>query len=259
MSVKRELWSQQITGDHVPAWPCPKCGHAGLRISSGSLAVMEDRKTAGHSFYSGDEDTWFRSGRFSCILICPHRSCQELCAVAGDISIDHTGNDEESYDPTPRCLPKLITPGPQLISVPPLCPKEVATEIRAAFSLFWYDHAACLNRIRYAVEILLTKLGVPRFAVNKNHRRGPISLDSRISMLRSRRSEMAELCDRMLALKHLGNAGSHPGVKITKEDAFDAFDILSRLLACMYPEEDPDRSRLTKEINKRKGPRRKKV
>jgi hypothetical protein len=58
-----------------------------------------------------------------------------------------------------------------------------------------------------------------------------------------------------MAVKHLGNAGSHPSVEIDDQDVFDGFDILEHVLIQLYERTDSDLAKMVKEINKRKGPR----
>ena len=59
------------------------------------------------------------------------------------------------------------------------------------------------------------------------------------------------------AVKHLGNAGSHPGIKVTDDDVFDGFDILERVLQDMYSDDSSELSRTVTQINMKKGPRKK--
>ena len=102
-----------------------------------------------------------------------------------------------------RAAPRRSTPAPPMIQIPKLCPKPVRQEIEAAFSLFWVDYAASLNRIRNVIEIILTEMGVKRFG-RKGGKRTRLSLDSRIQALQSKKPAASELCDRLLAVKHLG-------------------------------------------------------
>lgn len=62
----------------------------------------------------------------------------------------------------------------------------------------------------------------------------------------------------MVAVKHLGNAGSHAGEKVARKDVFDGFDILERVLNDMYTDHETELAKMVAQINKRKGPRKKK-
>jgi hypothetical protein len=56
----------------------------------------------------------------------------------------------------------------------------------------------------------------------------------------------------MMAVKHPGNAGSHPG-KVDDEAVFDGFDILSYILDERYANAHNAIAALSKAINKSKG------
>lgn len=142
-----------------------------------------------------------------------------------------------------------------MIRIPERCPKPIADEVRAAFGLFWLDHSSALNRIRIAIELLLTKMGVKRHGQKSGGGRTRLSLDSRIAILRSKKPKLTWLCDQLLAVKHLGNAGSHPG-DVQIKDVFDGFDILEQILNDTYSNDASLLAKMVRQINKRKGPRR---
>jgi hypothetical protein len=82
-----------------------------------------------------------------------------------------------------------------------------------------------------------------------------VTLHKRIENLQATRPKLKELCDQMMAVKHLGNAGSHPGIQVRDTDVFDALDILERILQDTYSGHPGQLARAVKQINKRKGPR----
>jgi hypothetical protein len=256
IAVDRNLWEASIYGDHVPAWPCPKCGVPGLRIVNESFCSVENRKTGGRQFHVDDDTTWFGTGRFVCVLQCERGACGEICSVAGDFVINYV-DFQEGDSLHPGCTPRVIAPGPQVIKTPKRCPDKVKAEIDASFLLHWSDHASCLNRIRNALELLLTEMKIPKTTIDKHRSRKLLNLHDRIIALERRKPGLKPLCDRMMAVKHLGNAGSHAGEKVKREDVFDGFDILERVLHDMYSTTDGELSKMVREINKRKGPRKK--
>jgi Domain of unknown function (DUF4145) len=143
-----------------------------------------------------------------------------------------------------------------MISIPRACPKGVREEVVAAFSLYWIDLAASLNRIRNALELVLDDLKVPKSTLDKvKKKRNRLNLHNRINILKKKRPKLEIICERMMAVKHLGNAGSHPGVPVFADDVFDGFDILERVLEDMYSEHPGELARAVKQINQRKGPR----
>jgi hypothetical protein len=144
-----------------------------------------------------------------------------------------------------------------MIVIPNDCPKEIKQEVTAAFALFWNDNSACLNRIRNALELILTDLKVPRTKITSKNKRVRYSLHERIEILEGKKPKLKDICDRMMAVKHLGNAGSHPGDKVERKDVFDGFDILERVLRDMYSTTEGALTKMVRQINKRRGPRKK--
>jgi hypothetical protein len=194
------------------------------------------------------------TGRFVCLLRCPRTECQEACAVSGDTVTDC---DEDGYYVAGR--PKSVTPPLPIVQIPDECPEPVCDEIQAAFTLFWCDNAACLNRVRNALELLLDDLKIPR---GKNDhtagKRRRLQLHQRIERLEAKRPKLKAICDRMMAVKHLGNAGSHAGEKVQQKDVYDGFDILERVLHDMYSDHETELAKMVAQINRRKGPRKEK-
>ncbi len=141
-----------------------------------------------------------------------------------------------------------------MLPIPKRCPKSIEGEVCAAFALYWLDHASSLNRIRNAIGLMLTEMGIKRHSLKSGGGRIRLTLDARIQVLRSKKPAVSELCDRLLAVKHLGNAGSHPG-NVHIDDVFDGFDILEQVLAETYTNHTSVLAKMVKQINQRKGPR----
>jgi hypothetical protein len=197
----------------------------------------------------------FDTGRFVCLLQCTKPGCLESCAVSGNYRVD------EEYIADGRRLyasgrPTSITPPPPMIYIPKGCPKPIRQEVLAAFALFWLDHSSSLNRIRNAIELLLTEMRVKRHGKKEGGGWTRLALDSRIQVLRSKKPALSGLCDRLLAVKHLGNAGSHPGA-VHIDDVFDGLDILEQVLNDLYTNHASALAKMVKQINQRKGPRKK--
>jgi hypothetical protein len=252
MPVNRKLWQSRVSHDDVPNWPCPKCGAASLIMVKDSFLTVEDSRTAQNK-HDQDFEPDSPSGRFVCLLACTKSACRETCAVSGNYDTwqDHNEHGEWLYA---SGRPTAITPPPPMIHVPATCPAPIREEVFAAFSLFWIDYSSSLNRIRNAIELLLTKMGIKRFGKKKTGGRSIIALDGRIQILRNKKVSLGDLCDRLLAVKHLGNAGSHPG-DATESDVFDGLDIVEQVLNEIYEKHASVLAKMVKQINARKGPR----
>ena len=57
-----------------------------------------------------------------------------------------------------------------------------------------------------------------------------------------------------MAVKWLGNAGSHSGTTVSAEDVLDAYELMEKLLAEVFNEESKKLKALAKKIIENKGP-----
>lgn len=80
--------------------------------------------------------------------------------------------------------------------------------------------------------------------------RKPLLLHARIQLLAQKQPELANF---IMAVKWIGNAGSHAS-SIARDDALDGFKILDHVLTKVFVSDDEDIKRLQKKINKKKGP-----
>jgi hypothetical protein len=69
------------------------------------------------------------------------------------------GHDEHADWLYPNGRPTSVNPPPPLIHIPDGCPAPIRQEVVAAFGLYWLDYSSALNRIRNAIELLLTEMG----------------------------------------------------------------------------------------------------
>jgi hypothetical protein len=122
--------------------------------------------------------------------------------------------------------PLACHPMPDIIEVPAKCPNEVSNELRSAFALFWAHPEACAGRIRVALEGLMTHLGVPKERTAKTGKVIHIDLHDRIDIFSL---TDAGTGTQLMALKWLGNAGSH-GRTVSRSDLLDAFEIMEHAL-----------------------------
>jgi hypothetical protein len=168
--------------------------------------------------------------------------------------------DERHYDPLGEAggyveyfRPLFFSDPPHIVTLPESTPQTVKDDLIASFRLFWSDSDAAANRIRASVEHLLTALRVNRTSGRGNARgsRQFLTLHERI---RRFRENEASLADHLLAVKWLGNVGSHPG-GITQEDVLDGYEIIQYVLDELYIRRSHRINRLSRAINRRRGPR----
>lgn len=247
MPIDRKLWLQDMTKEACPAWPCHRCKQGYLTPVTDTFKVEEtaDSKEA------HDQEFWeveWLKERFVCILKCNRIGCGEAVVVAGHNVVTYVSDDHADY-PLVTYRPDFFHPAPDMLTVPTNCPENVKEEIRESFRLFWVDLPACANRIRSAIESVLTHLGVPVTTPQGTY----LSAHSRINYYSGMNPANSQLANLMLAVKWIGNAGSHTG-SVKEKDIFDGFDLLEYVLNTLYPPPTLNLAALAQSINAAKGP-----
>ena len=124
-------------------------------------------------------------------------------------------------------------------------------ELTKAFGLYWSDRGSSANRLRAATETLLSERRVPRFTINRNRKRVRISLHDRIEIFKARDADSAEY---LLAIKWLGNTGSHYGLdEFSDDDLLDGFELFEHVVERVYRRPEHRLKKIAKGINVRKG------
>lgn len=243
--VDRARWSGGF-GDGI-WWRCDWCGDC-LQVQSGSVHAG-----AGRSLDHDSDPAPVWEKRFSCLLKC--RKCSEIVAVAGIAAyeeVPHVVTDPdgdvvaEEMETVVTYYPRYVNPAPPFFEVPSGCPEGVKEQLGRVFSLYWHDAGAALNAVRSSVEKLLDALGVDT-ARNLHER-----IEDKFAPAEP------ELSTHLLAVKYLGNPGSHGDeTTVGKNDVLDALEVLAHVLDELYvqrPRREKTKS-LVNEINKNRGPR----
>lgn len=253
MAIHRALWEEPITYHKTPPWPCPTCKVGILQLKEDSL--HHDQSWASRD--ARDEPDWdpeWVVGRFSCLLYCNNAKCGEVVSVAGKQGTEWQPTEQDPFCYQTYFMPEYMSPAPDIFPIPEQTPEVVASEIRKAFELFWVDTSASANRIRSSLEILLTIKRVKRHE-QTNKGRKSLSLHRRIELFSLKEPELGQS---LMAVKWLGNAGSHSS-PISRDDIFDGLDILHHTLEVMFNDRTKIIRKLRAEINRRKGPRKPRI
>jgi Domain of unknown function (DUF4145) len=208
-----------------------------------SLRVAETRESLeapGHP----DWDPSWTTEQFVCLLRC--QNCSEVYSVAGISGYQEAGGPVLEF--LQALDPRYIEPAPQIFAIPRRYPKEAKRELQAAFSLFWPDPGAALNRLRTSLELYLDAEGVQRKARKKDGSYRQLSLHERIQRFAAKHPEIDET---MLAVKWLGNLGSHETV--SRREALEAFELLDYILEEVVEGRRARLKSMAKAINKAKG------
>jgi hypothetical protein len=251
--VDRRALKLPFTLKSAPDWTCPSCKKAPLRIREDTFFREELEHSRDHS-HDAWEPEWIRYV-YSCLLVCSNDKCKEIVASGGtgsvdwDVVEDEKGNVDQVWEDHFR--PKFFEPPLEIFSLPKDCPESVSQPIRNSFAVFFSEPHAASNNVRIAIEALLTELKVRRFKV-VGGKRIFVSLHQRIALLPKQYSQLKDL---ILAIKWLGNAGSHDGgANVTLDDVMDAYQLAEHILHEVYSPKLSKLESLAKKVNKKKGP-----
>lgn len=182
---------------------------------------------------------------------CRHPSCKQRFAISGTGGTEPQYDDEGSTEWVDYFSPRHCDPMPDVIELPVKCPDEVAKELRAAFALFWAQPEPCAGRIRVAVEALLDHIGVPKKTTTAKGKQIDLKLHERIEAFAV---SNAVTGPHLMALKWLGNAGSH-GSRVSRIDLLDAFEIMEHALVEILDKRSAKVAALAEKMTKKHAPK----
>ncbi|EMN1419583.1 DUF4145 domain-containing protein [Klebsiella aerogenes] len=223
-------------------WPCPKCNQKTLQIITESFVQNDTHDT---QKYRGED--WFEpemdSSVFSCMARCSRKQCGEVVACSGKSGWEQ-GWDEETNNNEYYQWHKPFTFFPPLhpFELPEKCPEEIAEPLKASFSIFLMQPGAAANLIRISVERMLTAMGV----AERNDRNKRIFLHHRLEMLPALYESFSKP---LMAIKFLGNAGSHTYDEVKTKDIEDAFEIMEYVVNDLFSGRKESIEVLTKRLS----------
>jgi len=246
--MNRTLWIQTLSKHSCPAWPCPVCRKGTLALIPKSLVykeTVESKRAHDHEAWDPDWITY----KFTAWAECRHPTCKQEFAIAGTGGVGPEFDADGGYEWEDYFSPMFCQPMPGMIDIPSKCPEDVRDELQEAFALFWSNRAACAGRIRVALESLMNHLGVPKRKKEKNGRYFDLSLHARIDAFSKTKSTVGS---QLMALKWLGNAGSHSS-EVSKNDLLDAFEIMEHSLGEIIDKRSEKVASLAKKLTKKHG------
>jgi hypothetical protein len=146
--------------------------------------------------------------------------------------------------------PRICTPMPDIFELPKKCPTKVSSELRAAFAVFWLDPSGAANRIRVTLENLMDHLGIQKRRKNKEGKFNKLNLHHRIELFSITEPTIG---NQLMALKWLGNTGSHDG-GVDRNDVLDAFEIIENALLELVEQRSKKMAALAKELAEKHRP-----
>ncbi|PIV94763.1 MAG: hypothetical protein COW44_02545 [Flavobacteriaceae bacterium CG17_big_fil_post_rev_8_21_14_2_50_33_15] len=273
--IKKKHWELK-KNEVIPSFKCPTCDEGHLIPDNGTLSKINLAKA--NELYNYTADPSDITYTFSIISKCNNNECNEEMLISGTNQIwengylstfdQETGEQLDIPDGTPNYSNNYkieFTSLPiNLIELPQGIDKAFEAEILKSFKLFWQDTNSCANKIRIAVEVLLTnKLKIIKRQKIKNKQKSTqttpvysyktLTLGERIGKIKTetKYSKFKDLADNLKAIKWIGNDGSHSEQEISRNEIQNGYKILEHLLKKIY-NSDKEIEALTKKINKRK-------
>lgn len=206
---------------------CPTCGHGVL------LPEDLDGRSDAKSQADRSDERWepeYDEGVFFGVLRCNYPSCREHVAVAGRTRIEVRGGD---YELEPVYRVQYIDPPLTIMQIPTKTPPEVADAIVSASKVLWTDPSAAANKLRHAVELLMTAKRIPATKAKKSGGRSFVSVDLRIKQWKAKSAANEPAAEQLLAVKWIGNIGSHDS-ELTPTDVLKGAELMRVALEYMY-------------------------
>ncbi|MFD4032712.1 DUF4145 domain-containing protein [Streptomyces sp. NPDC058637] len=231
-----------------PTIPCPTCMR-GVLLPDPDSFVDEETVTS-KSLQSHDEwDPEWIQGYFQCVLVCRKATCDRV-RVIGESSVGPGGSYDVQWEKLLR--PTMFFPALPLLQSHKHCPRAVWERVSAASKILWLDPSAAANRIRAAIETLLDDQKTIREKANPDGKVIRLSLDSRITTFKRALPQHAEAADLLLAVKWIGNVGSHEDV-LRISDVLEGVGFLDHALSLIYDTNHSDMRKRASEVTARRG------
>jgi hypothetical protein len=160
-------------------------------------------------------------------------------------------DDKGEYEKWTRFQPRYVHPPIYLFEINDKCPQKIKNAIVKAFEVYFADVAACANRIRVAIELIMHEQKVRKVykpaGANKEQK---YTLHKRIELFENKKSDIAK---HIMAIKWISNKGSHAG-NLTANDVLTGFELLEYCIEQLYDNKVDRLNKIAERINKKKKP-----
>ncbi|WP_024555002.1 DUF4145 domain-containing protein (plasmid) [Franconibacter helveticus 513] len=199
-------------------WPCPECHQQTLKIIPETFWEKDTSETRRVL-----QEDWFEPEMiekvFVCMAECSRQDCSEVVACTGLARVNEGYDPEAGVEYYKSYRPVNFFPPLHPIVLTGNCPVEIQEPLIGSFYVYLSQPGSAANLIRIAVEQLLTAIGIPY----KNEKDKRIVLHDRLENLSGKYEEYKKP---LMAIKFLGNAGSHMHDSVSVADIEDAFEIM---------------------------------
>jgi len=241
--INRTLYKGYFTKEDMSKWQCPICNGSALKVVEEYF--IKKNNSATHEYQPDIPEKIVST--FTALLSCTNPQCKEVVTCSGTGFVEgYFNNCETKY--IEYFNPYFFYPPLNIFQIPEKTPENVKESILSSFSLIFTNKSSAANQIRIALECLLTHLKVEQYPNQGQKKR--LSLHDRIKLLPKQYEYIRDICS---AIKWLGNAGSHCDDRMTLDDVFDGYDMLSFVLEELYDNKHPYVTKLAKKINAKRG------
>lgn len=231
-----------------PEIPCPSCARGVLLPDRDSFVEEESITSKNLHGHEGWEPEWIQSD-FHCVLTCRKETCDRV-RVTGEMNLGWGGRYDVQYEKF--FMPIIFRPALPLLVSRNLCPAEVGERVDAAAKILWLDPNAAANRLRGAVEALMDDTGVVCTKPGRAGKEIRLSLDKRIEVFKAELPQYSDAADLLLAVKWIGNVGSHEDV-LRVRDVLEGAWFLDEALSLIYGKSSGDMKKRASEVTARRG------
>ena len=252
--MDRKVFKYPFNKAGLTKFQCPTCGKGLLKVKADTFHYQETKSSTKDHEQDEWEPEWIEY-IYSCLLECTNTICKDIVSSSGVGFVfqydyqDEDGHYKTDYDDNFK--PRYFIPHLKLFDIPKGTPQSVKDEINTSFSLIFNDPSSSANHIRIALEHLLTHLKIKRFT-QKSGRRIFLTLHKRIELIPAKYDNIKDI---FLAIKWLGNAGSHSSNEVRLDDVLDSYELISELLMEIFASNRSRVKSLAKKIIKKKGPK----
>jgi hypothetical protein len=251
MGPDRATWLvTSFTKEKAPAWPCPSCEGGTLALDAKTVHAEETPESKAARGHEEWDPTW-ESYRFTAVFRCTRPECRDIVVACGDSETveDYDPQYGQSFEAAHR--PRCFVPALPVVRPAAQWPEKVREHLVAAFGVFWQDPDACANRIRAAVEAALDSEGIKRNGRHAKGGRRRLSLHDRIQLFAKTKPELGDM---LMAVKWIGNYGSHEVGVITRSDVLDGLELFEHVLGELFERRSTRLKSMARRIARKKGP-----
>ena len=259
MAMDRTPWKAPFTLENLPTWICPECKKGTLIAEKNAIKIIESENSKKEREHENWEPEWIR-GSFGGTFKCNNPKCSEKVLTIGSMNVEagyeyNPKTDEADPGYYEYLTPTMFAPAIHVFNVHAEVPRNITRAIIESFKVYWADISACANKIRNTLELIMDFYKIPKTHAEQGKRK-PYSLHRRIELFKSEKKNESE---HLMAIKWIGNSGSHANDELKSDDILDAYEILDHVLTRLFEKDSIRVKKLSSTINRRKKPNSKKI